>query len=49
VKWITVHLTWQNSQTVEVPDDFEDDGTLGEWADEVDTLGAYLSDWEFTA
>lgn len=46
-KQLTVHTTWKATQTVEVPDDFEDDGTLHEaWADQVDASGAYLADWE---
>lgn len=46
MRQVTVHMTWKNSQTIDVPDDWEDDGILGEWADQVDSLGAYLADWE---
>lgn len=48
MKTLTVYAKWRSTHTVEVPDDFEDDGTLNEvWADQVDPSGAYLADWEF--
>lgn len=50
MKTITVHTTWKATDRVEVPDDFEDDGSLNDaWADQVDSSGAYLADWEVSA
>lgn len=47
MRTITVHTTWKGTQQIEVPDDWEYDGTLAEvWADQVDSGGAYLADWE---
>lgn len=50
MKIITVHTVWKATQRVEVPDDFEDDGTFHDaWADQVDSSGAYLADWKVSS
>lgn len=47
MKTITIRCTWRTTQQVEVPDDYELGNTLDdEWADQVDTGGAELVDWE---
>jgi hypothetical protein len=50
MKEITINMTWRNSVTVEVEDDFEVPGNLSTFPEEVleqmDTQGAELVDWE---
>jgi hypothetical protein len=46
---VTVRTKWEAVTTVEVPADWEDDGTSATWdvwIEEVDTVGASLVDWE---
>ena len=49
VKRVTINMTWKNSVTVEVEDDFEVPNTLGAFPEDVleqmDSVGVELVDW----
>lgn len=52
MKSLTINCRWESNHTVEVPDDFELPESLHDWPqdilDQVDTLGAMLTDWTTT-
>lgn len=44
----TVVCTWRSTHEVELPASYKPGGTLDEeWADQVDTAGAELVDWDW--
>jgi hypothetical protein len=50
MKMITVTCTWKSTHEVEVPDDFADTGSLGDFPEqaleEMTPVTAALTDWE---
>jgi hypothetical protein len=49
MKELIIRATWKSSHRVEVPDNYEFTGGLDEeWADQIDTSTAELTDWEVT-
>ena len=47
VKVISIRTTWEVTQDVDVPDDYEvGSGLDDEWISQVDCSGASLIDWE---
>jgi hypothetical protein len=44
---VTVTATWRSTTEVEVPDDYEFNGSIDEvWAEQIDSASAELVDWD---